>query len=266
MKHYLFTKGVFSPVEGLLPSNRGFAYADGFFESVLCLDGKPTFWDLRVHRMRRASEFLKLEALAFDDLHKAIVAVLTEHHHSITRIRLTIYREGEGRYLPETNVPAVLLSVEDLNASPFHNTPARRIGVSTVRLFNSPEGNHKLISKHAQVRAALEAKERGLDDLIMLNTSEEVSELIAGNLFAVIGSEVLTPSLRAGCLDGVARRVLLELPQVKSVRLTMEQIMGADALFGANSVTGVMPLEYDSIAANPELMIGFKDHLESRMY
>ena len=265
MKNYRFTKGAFSPLEGLSPSNRGFAFADGFFESMLCLDGKPTFWDERVHRMRNTLAFLKIEAFALDELQQAIVAVLSEHHKPIARIRMTIYREGKGRYLPETNVAGVLLSVEDLEASPFHSIAVRRIGVSSIRLSPLPEGNHKLFAKHAQVRAALEAKALGLDDLIMLNAKDEVSELIAGNLFVVLGNEVLTPSLDSGCLDGVARRVLLELTHVKEVRLTMDEILKADALFSTNSVVGLIPLQLERIEVHHALMRRCKEYLEKRI-
>jgi branched-chain amino acid aminotransferase len=65
-------------------------------------------------------------------------------------------------------------------------------------------------------------------------------------VFVVVGDEVLTPSLRSGCLAGVTRGLVLEwAPAVVPVReadLAYDVLLSADEVFITSSTRDVHPV------------------------
>ena len=68
------------------------------------------------------------------------------------------------------------------------------------------------------VLAELHAKEQGLDDCVVLNGNNCVSDTSKANLFLVKNGEVTTPALHQGCINGVMRRFLID--QIKRTGCT----------------------------------------------
>src|SRR5258708_11828811 len=64
-----------------------------------------------------------------------------------------------------------------------------------------------------------EAQSRGFDETVLLNERGEVAECTSANLFAVFGSEIVTPPLSSGCLPGITREILLEAVVVPGFRI-----------------------------------------------
>src|SRR5258708_37208638 len=74
----------------------------------------------------------------------------------------------------------------------------------------SPPAGVKTTSWLSSVWAVAEAQREGFDEVVLLNERGGVSEGTAGNIFAVKGDKVLTPTLKSGCLESVRRGVLSE--------------------------------------------------------
>ncbi|MCS6819216.1 MAG: aminotransferase class IV, partial [Chitinophagales bacterium] len=72
--------------------------------------------------------------------------------------------------------------------------------------------NIKSSSALLHVMAALEAKQMGWEDLILLNEEGLVCETIHSNIFFVNEKdEVVTPPLNSGCLAGVMRAATIDI-------------------------------------------------------
>src|SRR5438105_11833133 len=54
-----------------------------------------------------------------------------------------------------------------------------------------------------------QAREKGFDEVILLNERGEVAECTSANVFIARGDRVWTPPLSSGCLPGVTRHILL---------------------------------------------------------
>lgn len=81
-----------------------------------------------------------------------------------------------------------------------------------------------------------EAHLKGLDEVLLLNERNEVSECTSANVFIARGNEVLTPPLSAGCLPGVTRQLILDEIRVPGLAareqtLTLEDLEKADETF-----------------------------------
>lgn len=75
------------------------------------------------------------------------------------------------------------------------------------------------------VLAKFEATETGFDEAIMLDASGHVSEGSAENLFMKRGDEWITPPPSADILEGITRKMLLELiPQELGLRVVERQV------------------------------------------
>lgn len=118
------------------------------------------------------------------------------------------------------------------------------------------------------------ANRRGFDEIVMLNERGEVSECTSANLFAVFGSEVVTPPLDSGCLPGVTRAILLEEIRVPGLTITERTLKPADLeradeVFMTSSTRDVLPVA--SIAGlalktgpkpvQAKLLSAFRDYL-----
>ena len=73
------------------------------------------------------------------------------------------------------------------------------------------------------------AKQKGFDEVLLLNEKGEVSECTSANIFAVFGQRVLTPPLAtSGCLPGVTRALLLEEVRIAGFSVEEDVLTPAD--------------------------------------
>lgn len=118
---------------------------------------------------------------------------------------------------------------------------------SLRRNESSPLSRVKSLSYADNVLARLEARRRGADEAVLLNTAGEVCCAAAANLFVVKGGTLITPPVESGALPGVTRRCLLELAAdrgltVREAAVLPEELWSADEAFLTNTVIGVAGL------------------------
>jgi branched-chain amino acid aminotransferase len=94
-----------------------------------------------------------------------------------------------------------------------------------------------------------EARERGFDEVILLNERGEVSECTSANVLTAQGGEVYTPPLTSGCLPGVTRELLLEAIRVPGIRVSEKTLLPADLeradqVFITSSTRDLLPVTY----------------------
>lgn len=87
-------------------------------------------------------------------------------------------------------------------------------------------------------RFALEQAD-GVDDVIIWNEREELTETTIYNLFLDIDGELLTPPLSSGLLPGTYRRYLLDHAKAKEAVLYKSDLTRAARILVANSVRGL---------------------------
>ena len=83
----------------------------------------------------------------------------------------------------------------------------------------------------------------GEQEKIYHNKSGELLETSIGNLVLKIAGKFYTPPIRLGILPGIYRQHLLETGQVEEKALTIEDLKGAEAIYGCNAVRGLYELQ-----------------------
>ena len=78
------------------------------------------------------------------------------------------------------------------------------------------------------------------DEVVFLNSRDELTEGSRTNLFLEIGGRLLTPPLSSGLLPGTLRRALIEDGKAEERLLRREDIDRAERIFLGNSVRGLV--------------------------
>jgi len=225
-------------------TDRGFQYGDGIFETIVCEGQTILFLDLHWERLTKGIKVLNLllpEWLRLEYLESAILKLAKLERLVSARVKVLVWRRKGGLYTPSENTAHVLIMA-------LPHRPPRQIletaGFSKkVRLAHSPTSPFKTLSSMPYVLAGIEKKERNLDELILLDQDEHLSECTAANLFWIKNNRLFTPSLQTGCIEGIRRRNIIErLAQdnpVSQVLLPIQEVLEADQVFTCN-VTGIV--------------------------
>lgn len=226
---------------------RGFNYGDGLFETIIVKNTIPRFLDFHISRLKKGMQALSMEdSLQESSLIKYINLLIEIGNLKDTgRIKLLVWRSSGGLYTPETTSTEMLLftAPNTRRESIIHNSDIAK----KINLHHSPISEFKTISALPYVLAGIEKKERKLDEIILLDNFQNISECSSSNLFWIKNDIFYTPSLNTGCIAGVMRRHILHQARLSGRQIfeVMEQasaLATADQVFCCN-VTGVYVFE-----------------------
>jgi branched-chain amino acid aminotransferase len=235
-------------VAGTLPldaHDRGFLLGDGVFETVAVVNRKPLWLDEHVQRMAHAATELGIAFNAAGTF-TGLTEVLEKSAAPCEVLRITLSRGKVARGLAgDGTSPSLLITLDEFAAKNFFQ-PCR-LKVSQVRRNEfAPSSRLKTLSYIDGIAAAREVAGEA-DDALMLNTSGHVASATVGNIFALHGDELITPSLDQGILPGITRRVLLDHAKklgLKAIEraVPLEVLVRADVVFLCNSLRFIRPV------------------------
>jgi branched-subunit amino acid aminotransferase/4-amino-4-deoxychorismate lyase len=247
----------------LPPNNRAFCYADGLFETIIARRGTSGLLPFHYARLLKGLEVLQIEVpFTEKELESYIWQLSASSKTALLRLRLQVWRKSGGLYTPTRNEAEFLLT-----ASSFEKPSQLKQKVSfsdKVQLTYSAYSSLKTMNALPYVLAGLEAKERGLDDIILMDGDGHVAESGSANLFWVRDDCWYTPHLKSGCIAGVMRAYLLnqlhkkDIP-VQEVLQPKEKLLEASALIATNA-TGlytIRQLDYHTFEGGRELLSQF---------
>ena len=192
-----------------LPLNdRGLQLADGLFETVLLRRGIPMLLDQHLQRWRRGAELLGLapppdqqqltplidEAVRRADL-SATDAVL----------RLNWSRGGAGRGIEPAAGAGERFWLTLQQAQPQFSAVNAVISRLEQRNAASALSRCKSFAYGQSILARREARQRGVEEALLQNTSGQLCCGTVANLLVQRQGRWLTPPLSSGCLPGVMR-------------------------------------------------------------
>ncbi len=135
----------------------------------------------------------------------------------------------------------------------LENSPdsLKLITLSSHRTHSSnPFLFHKTTLRDLYDRELEHAREKGFFEVIFQNEKHELTEGSFTNLFLKKGDRYYTPSLECGLLNGVFRQEFIEKnpSRVSETRLSISDLENADKILVANSVRGLVPVEFKNHA------------------
>ena len=238
----LFNGELTDPATFRLPlPNRGLAFGDGFFETLIFAEGRLRLAAGHLARMQQAAAALYLTlppALATAEaLAAALARLALANALPAARLRLQLWRAGGGRYAPPTDQAEWLATAE---AFVPDDSPLQRVDFAgDTRSQFSPLSFCKGPQAWLYVRAAHERQQRGLDEIILCDAAGHVAEAGAAAIFWVKDDVLYTPALASGCVAGVRRAAVLATAQAAGLAsreglFTPADLLAADFAFTAN--------------------------------
>lgn len=251
-----YNVSILSNMENFLNhENRGLRYGDALFEAIRVVNGKIFFWEDHYLRLMASMRILRMEIpdnFTLEFLEKEIHNTLQANGLEATsaRVRLTVFRNNGGLYLPLDNNISYIVEAQSL-AFPLYTLDENPFEVELYKDFyvnpdmlSTLKTNNKIIN----VVGSIFAQENGYQSCLLLNNAKQVVEALNGNIFLVKGTAIKTPPLKDGCLNGILRKKLLEILKktdcytVEEASISPFELQQADELFITNVIKGLQPV------------------------
>ena len=232
-----------------IEQNRGFLYADAIFETLKVLDGKILFLEDHYFRLMASMRILRMEIpleFTLEYLESEIFKTINALNLTNARVRLTVFRNGEGRYLPQQRTVGFIIVAES-TGTVYVNTTEKY----EVELFKDFHVSKHLLSTLKttscliNITASIFAEENGYENCLLINDEKNVIEAINGNIFIIKDNVVSTPPVADGCKNGIIRKKIIEIIN-KTDNLTLEErsispfeLQKADEIFITNIAVGI---------------------------
>ncbi|MFA5118688.1 MAG: aminotransferase class IV [Candidatus Omnitrophota bacterium] len=214
----------------------------GVFETMRAVGNTIVFLPLHMKRIFAAARRLKIASpYSSSCLSRAIARVVLLNGYKDAVVRLSFYRSA-----------AVVHTV--ITVKPYKAYTRRQYGkgfrgcVSSFRQDEyCPFAQVKTTSRLLFQLAYSEARKRGYDEALILNSRGVVAEGSRSNIFMVKNKLIMTPAVSCGCLPGITRAVVIGLAGKQGYKIIEGSFDPADArsadeAFLTNSLMGVMPL------------------------
>lgn len=225
------------PIERIAPNDRGLAYGDGLFETILADHGELIWWD--AHWQRLSAGALRLAiALPDERVLKSAALELANQGRAVIKIILTRGESGRG-YAP---VAAPGTAIVSLHPAPAVQNAPVALRWCHIQMARQPAlAGIKHLNRLENVLARSEWTTAEYADGLMCDGQGDVICATAANLFIFRGGRWRTPDLSQCGIAGVARQWLLEsIPDAEVGRISRDDVTDADAVFLCNSVRGMM--------------------------
>jgi branched-chain amino acid aminotransferase len=216
------------------PTDRGLTLGDGLFETISISNGKILRLNAHLDRLRQGASILDIE-LSMNNMNliATIDSLVKANKVKNGAIRLTLTRGPSFRGLlpPRTTSPSLIITTSN-NASDFDAFGCVKAIMASVTRCNekSPLSRIKSLNYLDNILALNEARAKGADDALLLNSAGKLTSASTSNLFAVLAGKLVTPPERDGCLSGIMRaEVIRELDVVQQSIFPMELAEASEA-------------------------------------
>lgn len=234
--------------------DHGFLYGDGVYETIRSYGNRIFMRDQHLSRLRRSGDAIGLKIPELDWpalLQEAMRRNDVGNDRGDAYIRITISR-GTGEIGLDPALcprPTVVIIAKPLNppSLDLYEKGVSLIVAKTRRnLPGALDPQIKSTNFLNNILAKREAITAGVFDSVLLNANSHLTECTVSNLFFVKASEVFTPALSCGILDGITRSIILTLARECGIRVeegayTVAHLRNADECFVSNTSMEVMP-------------------------
>lgn len=238
--------------------DHGFLYGDGIFEGIKVYAGRIFALDEHVDRLFESAQSIQL-VLPLDraQMKQAIIETVRRNNLQDAYIRPVASR-GKGALgldprtcARATVVIIVVAETRHPESGATASMPGQGIRVMTTAIRrNGPDvlsPRIKSTNYLNNILAKLQANAAGVQDALFLNEQGHVCELTGNNLFVVRQSELITPPVWTGILDGITRRTVLSLARQAGMTtteapLTLHDLYTADECFCTATRIEIVPI------------------------
>ncbi len=231
------------------PFDRGFAYGDGVFRTLVMRDGVPECWPQHYQKLVADCAAINIVCPSAELLMSDLQQLFLLDEVAVAKIIIT-RGEGNRGYTP----PAITAPMRVVTKSTMPQYPEVRLteGVHLhlceIRLAAQPLlAGIKHLNRLENVLARMEWNNANfasaIADGMMLDAHDNVIECTSANIFARFGDVLITPSLQQCGVAGITRQRIIELAHTLTLKIKIEtialnQLFSADEVIICNSLYG----------------------------
>ena len=244
---------LFSTTE-ITNTNRGFLYGDAVFETFKFANNTILFLEDHYFRLMASMRIVRMEIpmhFTMEYIEEQLLNLIrVNEFNDAARIRMTVYRNEGGLYLPSTKTISYLIQAFPLQNQTYsinknvYEVDLFKDFVITKQLLSTIKTTNKMIN----IVGSIYANENNLQNCLLLNTEKNVVEALNGNLFMLMNSKLITPPISDGCLNGIMRKQIIEIAkkfetiEVVEASISPFDLQKADELFITNVIAGIQPI------------------------
>ena len=229
-------------------SDRSAQYGDASFTTMYAQDGCVVLFSAHIERLNLACKRLNIAFSDWPGLREAISSIARESQTPIV-IKVLISRGSGGRgYLPPAEQQPICV-ISSFNATFINEHPSLdRVGLSDIVLpVHSGAAEIKHNNRLAQVLAAQQARELGLDEVLMCDSHSQLIEASSANVFYQLDGCWYAPTLSNCGVKGIMRSAFIDYLQGRGMFVNqathhIEQVLQAKMLLLSNAVKGIRPV------------------------
>lgn len=232
--------------------DRGFLYGDSVYEVVRTYRGIPFALDRHLQRLGRSAAKLALNLPEQAWLEEQIQRTMAAAGNPDSYIRIIVTRGSGPLTLDPTSATAPRTVILVQAFEPFSAWMYERgIRVTVPQVRRQARAAGETTAKTGNylnsVLALGEAKRRGFDDALLIDTHGRVAEATSANVFIARGEALCTPTLETGPLMGVTRGLILDIAradgiEVRECELTPDDLLAADEVMLTSTLREVLPV------------------------
>ena len=229
--------------------DRGLAYGDGVFETILSRNGELQLWERHLERLTTSLVKLQIDSFDSSTLLPSIKPHLSTTGEQVIKIVITRGNGQRGYAIPDNTKPNTIIFISNRGKV---NPEIVKNGVKTrlceTRLgYQTKLAGLKHLNRLEQILAQMELSDTDYQEGIMLGQQGEVIEATRHNLFLVNNGELFTPELSNCGVAGIMRTFIIEIARQLGLTvnigiISVEQLMQADEIFLSNSIDGIWPI------------------------
>ncbi|WP_035578537.1 MULTISPECIES: aminodeoxychorismate lyase [unclassified Halomonas] len=222
--------------------DRGLAYGDGLFETVLLRAGSPVLWRYHVARLAQGCHRLGIPLPCQQALDAAWQGDPTAEFE-VLKLILTRGSGGRGYAQPDQMAPRLLSRRAPFQPSVERWQKGVAVRLCDLQLARQPRlAGIKHLNRLENVLARQEWSDSAIAEGVLADSEGFVVEATSMNVFWQQAGEVLTPPLDQCGVAGTLRAAMLEQGAVAQASLLLHQLADVERLWVANSVQGVWPV------------------------
>jgi len=214
-----------------LEIDNGILFGIGFFETIEIYPKGPVFLEQHINRLNSACKFFGLPTVTHDQIMSFISKESTDVPY-VLRITVT----PKNLFTTVRKHPYLQMNKN------------MELSISTLR--RNPKDlfvYRKSIQYYQNLYEKQKASKKGFDEVLFLNTKNELAEGSVSNIFWAQNDVLYTPSIGCGLLPGVIRNWVvstakkLQIPVIKG-HFTIKNLESANHVFITNSLLGIQPV------------------------
>ncbi len=232
--------------ECLTPLDRGFAYGDGVFRTMLVLQGRAVSWQRHYRKLSNDCNTLGIVCPAEDILLSDIAHLCSDNADCVIKIVVTRGESTRGYAVPPLAQPTRIVSRSVIPSYPPQNaTQGVNLHLCRLRLSSQPLlAGIKHLNRLENVLARMEWNDPELADGLLQDQLDNVIECTMSNLFVQHGNRLMTPDLGQCGVAGVTRERIMEVAtkigyEVSIANFKLDTLLAADEVIICNSLIGI---------------------------